>query len=124
VAQPEESHLQHRVGDADELQREGCRVIEAEGRRIAILSVGDRFYALRDRCPHKGASLCRGTIGGTFLASAPGEYIYGRDDQVIRCPWHGWEFDLESGRSLLEPDRVGVRVFPVTVEDGVVVVHT
>jgi 3-phenylpropionate/trans-cinnamate dioxygenase ferredoxin subunit len=42
---------------------------------------------------------------------------------VIRCPWHGWEFDLESGRSLLEPDRYGLRTYRVTVEDGDVVLH-
>ena len=52
------------------------------------------------------------------------EYVYGKHDGVIRCPWHGWEFDLETGRSLLEPDRVGLKTYPVTVEDGDVVLHT
>jgi 3-phenylpropionate/trans-cinnamate dioxygenase ferredoxin subunit len=43
---------------------------------------------------------------------------------VIRCPWHGWEFDLDTGRSLLEPDRIGVKVYRVTVDEDTVVVHT
>jgi 3-phenylpropionate/trans-cinnamate dioxygenase ferredoxin subunit len=116
--------LEHPVGPVEELQREGCRVVEADGRRIAVLSVGERFFAVRDRCPHKGASLCQGTVSGTFVASAPHEYLYGKDNSVLRCPWHGWEFDLETGRSLLEPDTVGVRVFTVTVDDGTVILHT
>lgn len=116
--------MEHLVGSAEALRREGCRVIEAEGRRVAVLSVGERFFAVRDRCPHKGASLCQGTVGGTFLPSAPHEYLYGMDNSVIRCPWHGWEFDLETGRSLLEPNDVGVKVYPVSVDGDTVIVHT
>ena len=115
--------MRHPVGPAEDVRREGCRVVEVEGRRVGVVSVGDEFYALLDRCPHRAAPLCAGTVGGTFVASAPHEYVYGKHDQVIRCPWHGWEFDLVTGRSLLEPDRVGVKVYPVTVDDGVVVVH-
>ena len=116
--------MDYRVGSAEELHREGRRVVEVEGRRVGIVSVGDRFYAMHDRCPHKGASMCAGTVSGTFVASAPQEYVYGRHDQVIRCPWHGWEFDLETGRSMLEPKRVGIKVYRVSVDDGEVVVHT
>ena len=65
----------------------------------------------------------RWLLGGTLVASAPQEFVYGRHERVLRCPWHGWEFDLESGRSLFEPRRVGLRVFLVTCEDGQVVVH-
>jgi 3-phenylpropionate/trans-cinnamate dioxygenase ferredoxin subunit len=46
------------------------------------------------------------------------------DQRVIRCPWHGWEFDLETGRSLLEPRRFGLRTFRVSQDDGQVVLHT
>ena len=92
--------------------------MEVEGRPVGVISVGERFYAFHDRCPHMGPSMCRGTVSGTFLPAAPQELVYGRQDQVIRCPWHGWEFDLETGRSLLEPDRVGLRTYEVTVADG------
>jgi 3-phenylpropionate/trans-cinnamate dioxygenase ferredoxin subunit len=87
-----------------------------------VISVDDEFFAIHDRCPHMGASMCEGTLCGTFVAAAPTELVYGRHDRVIRCPWHGWEFDLESGRSLLEPRRYGLKTYPVSVEDGVVVV--
>ena len=116
--------MEHRVGPVAVLRREGCRVVEVAGRRVAVFSVGHRFFAVRDRCPHKGASLCLGTVSGTFLPSAPQEYLYGKANTVIRCPWHGWEFDLETGKSLLEPDAVGVKVYRITVDDGDVILHT
>ncbi len=119
-----EKAVEHPVGAVEELRREGRRVVEVDGRRIGILSVGAQFFAVRDRCPHRGASICQGTVAGTFVASEPQEYVYGRQDRVIRCPWHGWEFDLETGRSLLEPDRVGIKLYPVTVRDGNVFLHT
>jgi nitrite reductase (NADH) small subunit len=115
--------VDHRVGTVAELRRAGCRVLELEGRSVGVVSVGDTFFAVHDRCPHMGASMCAGTLGGTFVPSAPHQLLYGHHDRVIRCPWHGWEFDLESGRSLLEPARFGLKTYRVTVEDGDVVVH-
>ena len=116
--------MKHLIGSAAELRREGCRRVEVNGRPVGVISVGEEFFAVHDRCPHMGASLCAGTVSGTFVESAPHELRYGRHDRVLRCPWHGWEFDLESGRSLLEPDRVGLKTYPVTVEDGVVILHS
>ncbi len=45
------------------------------------------------------------------------------DGRVLRCPWHGWEFDLVTGRSLFEPSRVRVKVYQVIVEDGDVILN-
>jgi len=115
--------MRHRVCSVDEIRAEGCRVADVRGRRICVLSVDDRFYALRNQCPHKGAPLCAGTVTGTFLPSLPGEYVYGMEKRVLRCPWHGWEFDLETGRSLFQPDDVRVKVYRVTVEDDDVVLY-
>jgi nitrite reductase (NADH) small subunit len=116
--------VEHRVGAVEDFRPDGLRMVEVEGRSVGILTVGGRLFAIRDRCPHRGAPMCQGTVSGTFVASDPHEYVYGMHDSVIRCPWHGWEFDLETGRSLLEPDRVGLRVYHVTVDDGDVVLHT
>jgi nitrite reductase (NADH) small subunit len=107
-----------RVGSVEELRDEGCRVVNVRGRRIGVLSVGDQFFAVRNQCPHKGAPLCEGTVSGTFVPSRPHDYVYGLEDRVLRCPWHGWEFDLTSGKSLFQPDDVRVKVYRVTIEDG------
>lgn len=116
--------MDHPVGSVEDLRRERCRVVEVDGQRIGIISVGTEFFGVRDRCPHRGAEMSQGTVSGTLLASAPQNFVYGRHDRVIRCPWHGWEFDLETGRSLLEPERVGVKVYRVTVDTDTVVLHT
>jgi nitrite reductase (NADH) small subunit len=116
--------VDHPVGSVEELRRERCRVVQIDGQRIGVISVGTEFYAVRDRCPHRGADMCQGSVSGTLVASAPQDYVYGSHNQVIRCPWHGWEFDLVTGRSLLEPDRVGLKVYPVTIDDDTVILHT
>jgi nitrite reductase/ring-hydroxylating ferredoxin subunit len=115
--------MRYRAGSAEGLRDEGCRVVTVRGQTIGVLSDGDRFFAIRNRCPHKGAPLCEGTVGGTLVASRPNEYVYGMDGRVLRCPWHGWEFDLMTGRSLFEPSRVRVKVYQVIVEDGDVILN-
>lgn len=112
------------IGPVDDVRRDGCRVVDVNGRKVGVISVGEEFFAVIDHCPHMAASMTQGTVSGTFVAAGAHELVYGKHDRVIRCPWHGWEFDLETGRSLLEPDRVGLKTYPVTVEDGVVVLHT
>ena len=54
---------------------------------------------------------------GTTLPSGDFSYVYGRESRLIRCAWHGWEFELETGRSLVDP-AVGAKTFEVVVESG------
>jgi nitrite reductase (NADH) small subunit len=115
--------MQVRVGAVEDVRRDGCRVVDVAGRRVGVISSGTAFYAISDRCPHMGASMCTGSLSGTLLPSAPHELVYGLDQRVVRCPWHGWEFDLESGRSLLEPRRFGLKTYEVTEDDGQVILH-
>ncbi|HYG93022.1 MAG TPA: Rieske (2Fe-2S) protein [Nocardioides sp.] len=116
--------MEIRVGTIEEVRRDGCRILEVDGRRVGVISVGEEFFAVADKCPHMGASMCAGSLSGTMVASAPHEYVYGHDDRVVRCPWHGWEFDLETGRSLLEPSRFGLRTYRVAPVDGDLVLYT
>jgi len=44
------------------------------------------------------------------------EYNDGRDQEIVRCPWHGWEFDIKTGISLFS-DKVRTKKFEVVVED-------
>jgi nitrite reductase (NADH) small subunit len=79
------------------------------------------FFAVFAICPHQGADLSKGRFGGTNVASAVGEFRYGRDCELVRCPWHGWEFDLATGRSLHDPERKRVKAYKVTLEGDEVV---
>ncbi|HEY1369477.1 MAG TPA: Rieske (2Fe-2S) protein [Gaiellaceae bacterium] len=93
-----------------------------DGRRIAVFNVDGALYALRDRCPHQGAALSDGRIQAALVSPCPGRYRLDPGRPVVRCPWHGWEFDLETGRSVIDPRDARVRAYAVRVEDGSIVV--
>ena len=109
----------HVVAPAAELPPGSRRIVEVEGRSIGVFNVGGAFYALRNTCPHQGAPLCEGSVQGTALPSRPGEHRWARDGEILRCPWHGWEFDLTTGRSIFNPHRTRVKRYEVTVDPGV-----
>ena len=111
----------HVVCAASELPPGGRRIVEVDGRSIGIFNVGGRFYALHNGCPHKGGELCAGRITGTVLPTERRDFVYGREGEILRCAWHGWEFDIATGRALADP-AVRARTYPVTVDDGRVVV--
>lgn len=105
---------------ADEIPH-GGRIVEVNGMSVGLFQVGEEIVAVLNICPHELAPVCRGVQRGTSLPSAPGEFIWGREDEILACPWHQWEFDLRTGQSLTDP-KVRVRTFPVEVEDGEVYV--
>jgi nitrite reductase (NADH) small subunit len=113
----------HVVCRLEELQPGQRRIVSIRGRLIGVVRTQDAIYAIRNVCPHQGAELCRGTVGGTMMPSEPHEYVLGMQGRVIRCPWHGWEYDMETGRSVFDPDNVRVRTYPVSVEGGSIVVE-
>ena len=108
----------HVVCEAGELTPGEHRIVEVEGRSIGVYNVNGSYHAIRNRCPHQGAPLCKGKVAGTTLPSKPGEYVWGKEGEIVRCPWHGWEFDLTKGESVFNPHRMKVRAYEVTLEDG------
>lgn len=113
----------HVICPADELPSGSRRIVEIDGKSIGVFHVDGRYHALRNRCPHHGAPLCEGVVKGTMTATAPHEYSYGQHNEWITCPWHGYEFRLETGRPLVRNERGRVPVYPVRVEDGNVVLY-
>jgi 3-phenylpropionate/trans-cinnamate dioxygenase ferredoxin subunit len=92
------------------------RIVDVAGRSIGVFNIRGDLFALRSSCPHQGAPLCLGIILGRTDATQPFEISYRDDQDVIKCPWHGWEFDIRTGRSVFNPHRVRVRSYDVTVE--------
>jgi len=91
------------------------KLITVNNRSIGVFNTGTQIVAILNICPHELAPLCLGKVGGTTLPSKPGEFIWGRDNEIIRCPWHGWEFDLLTGDCLT--DKRKVKRFTTIVED-------
>ena len=117
VAEAAERRRRYFVCPASELGP-GERVVrDLDGRSVGVFNVEGAFFALHNRCPHRGGALCLGPVTGTTLSSDDGRYVYGRAGRILRCAWHGWEFEIESGRSLVDP-KVRAKTFPVVVEDG------
>ena len=68
-------------------------MVEIDGHRIGLYRVGDAFFALADRCPHRGAPLCAGSVA-TAVDVRDGAVVLGTPNATVRCPWHKWEFDI------------------------------
>lgn len=108
----------HVVARVEDIQPGHSKIVTVKGREIGIFKLGDGFYGLINRCPHQGAPLCRGEIVSRLVAPMPGDYRLTRPGEMIRCPWHCWEFDIRTGQSLCDPNSVQARAFDVAVEPG------
>jgi len=111
-------HNRHVVAAARDIPPGSRKLIEVAGRQIALFNVGGEFFAILDRCPHQGGSLCGGELIGLLESPEPGEYRYTRPSEILRCPWHGWEFDIRTGKSYCDPDRTRTRAYDVSVTPG------
>ena len=106
------------VGTVEEIPPGKRKIVDVAGRSIGVFNVGGDFFALLNRCPHQGGPLCTGNTLGFLRSAGVGEFIYSRPGEVVRCPWHGWEYDLRTGQSWFDPARVLVRNYEVSVEPG------
>jgi nitrite reductase/ring-hydroxylating ferredoxin subunit len=105
------------VAKTSEMPSGSRRLVEVEGRRIVLINAGGEYFALLDRCPHQGGSLFHGNLIGLVESHEPGRYCYSRRGEMLRCAWHGWEFDIRTGQSWCNP-RTRVRTYSTAVEDG------
>lgn len=106
------------VARASDLAPGERRCVTAGSREIALFNVGGAYYALANKCPHESGPLSAGTIVGLSTADVPGQYRLERPGEFVRCPWHGWEFEIRSGQSYVDPGSTRVRTFDAHVEPG------
>ncbi|MGO4890434.1 Rieske (2Fe-2S) protein [Anaerobacillus sp. MEB173] len=89
-----------------------CRTLDGE------------FYAYLNQCTHQGAPLDKGIIcGATTDKSTPGDYHYCREGEIVRCPWHGREFDIKNEGKLLATPNKKLPSFKVKVENEDIIVY-
>src|SRR3989442_5700594 len=82
------------------------RVIEAQGKVLALFNVDGTYYAIDNTCAHRGGPLGEGDLEG----------------RIVVCPWHAWRWDVTTGANANNP-AVKVACFPVAVEDGAIFVE-
>lgn len=108
-------HVVARVGEIEPGRR---KCVEVDGRGVIVFNVKGEYFALSETCPHKGGSLAKGIITGLVQSDEPGAYQFAREGEIVRCPWHQWEFDIKTGRSYCDPRRMRLMKFDVKVEHG------
>lgn len=114
-----EAMARHVVGRAEEISPGERLAVTVKGRPIVIFNLDGEYFALLNRCPHQSAPLSRGIVSGIAQSDEPGQAECLRPGEFLRCPWHGWEFDIRTGQSWCEPSRVNVKQYPISVESGV-----
>ncbi|MFQ5851114.1 MAG: Rieske (2Fe-2S) protein [Candidatus Binatia bacterium] len=76
------------------------KMVEVNGKKIALFNVDGSFYAIDDTCTHRGGPLSEGSLG----------------EKHVTCPWHGAVFDVTTGETLGPPAPTGVVRYNVRVE--------
>lgn len=94
------------VARVDDIPPGSRKRVEVGDKRVSIFNIEGEYFAIYDTCPHKGtAPLIRGTLDGTG----------------IKCPNHGYRFDLKTGQCNVDP-AFNARVYPVKIENGNILV--
>ncbi|WP_252311474.1 Rieske (2Fe-2S) protein [Sinobaca sp. H24] len=117
--------MEEKVCTIQDLNSKGMIERTFSGKSIIICRSGEGIYAFLNRCPHQGAPLSKGKIGGSPVETQNlGEYCFKREGEILRCPWHGREFDITNGGNTLTPDRSKLKEFTIKLEGEDVIVST
>ncbi len=108
----------HVVATIEEVPPGQHKKVTVKGRDIALFNLNGTYYALGDRCPHESGSLAAGKVVGLAESDQPGKYRMSRPGEFVKCPWHGWEFDIRTGQSWCDPKTVRVRMYEAAVAKG------
>jgi nitrite reductase (NADH) small subunit len=114
------------IGRADAFPDPGRKVIEVDGIAVGVFRRNGTFTAWENVCPHMGGPVCRGKIIARVEERLADDktslgLAFSKDQVNVACPWHGYEFDIATGRHQGNPR---MRLFPVkiAVVDGDLVV--
>ncbi len=108
----------HLVADTNDLDEDGERVItEIDGQEIAVFRIDGDYHALPNYCIHQSGPLCEGELTGHMTVGEDNwEWKYDFSEDIITCPWHGWKFDVTTGKNIKD-ERYVVPTYDVEVEN-------
>lgn len=115
------------VCQVDEIPSGDRKIIEVDDTSIGVFHIDGEYYAVENKCAHQGGPVCEGLTQGALTAefTGPGERIkesFSDEVPALSCPWHGWEYDLRTGKHLGHAEY-GIATFSVVVEGGTVYVE-
>src|SRR5699024_9508804 len=111
------------VAGVGEIPSGEFKIVKANGKEVGVYNDEGVYDGILNVCPHQQDEICKGTVSGTNIESEPHEFIYGKEGKVLSCPWHGWEFDIETGKSIFDPENYRVRTYEVKVEDNRIILY-
>jgi nitrite reductase/ring-hydroxylating ferredoxin subunit len=106
------------VATVGEIAPGANKLVRVAGREIGVFNIDGSYYALLSKCPHKGAELCKGKVVHRVVSDEPGQATVVPNSEMIRCPWHGYQYDLRTGQSWCDADNAGLRRYATSVETG------
>ena len=112
-------HVVSLVADLPAGQR---KVVTINGREIGVFNVNGQFYALRNICPHRSGPLCKGRLRPLVIGDAPLYLEHEREGEILKCPWHQWEFDIRTGQALYD-EHLRVKTYLVQQEGNEIVIY-
>lgn len=111
------------VGKVEQLPPGERKIVSVGGKGgIGVFNVKGSFYALKNLCPHKGGPLCHGRLRPHVISPDVYQLDHEREGEILKCPWHQWEFELKTGVALYD-SRLRVKTYPVTVEEDEIILH-
>jgi thiamine pyrophosphate-dependent acetolactate synthase large subunit-like protein/nitrite reductase/ring-hydroxylating ferredoxin subunit len=96
----------HRIADIDELPEGRVKTVTAGIHSMALTHIDGEYHAMENRCPHQGGPLGEGSI-------EKGKH----GECVLRCPWHGWDFDPKTGLPPGGHEDSGQTMYPLEIRD-------
>jgi nitrite reductase/ring-hydroxylating ferredoxin subunit len=114
------------IGAASDFDDPGRKIMAFENFEVAVFRLGDQFFAYLNHCPHMGGPACQGKLMPKVdEVIAPDRtskgLAFSKTQMHVVCPWHGFEFDIRTGRHPGNP-RMRLRPMKVQVADGDVIV--
>jgi nitrite reductase/ring-hydroxylating ferredoxin subunit len=108
------------VGARDRVPEGGRLVVDVGDKTIGIFRVGGTLFAWENVCAHQGGPVCQGKMipRVTEVIDEGGEshgFAFDESHPHIVCPWHGFEYDIQTG---VHPGRPAARLIPVAVEES------
>lgn len=109
------------VGQAVEFEDDTRKIISARGREVVVFKHKDRFYAFENYCLHNGGPVGEGLLIPKVEAVLGENQVsvqerFSEDETHLVCPWHGWEYDIDTGACAGDRRR-RLRAYP-TVQRG------
>lgn len=106
------------VFPSTELPEGGMKLFPHGKREIGVFRHRGKLYAALNFCPHAGAPICKGEIDHPIHTDAPGgSTVRDFERPTLRCPWHHWEFDLQTGESLCTT-KPQIKTYSVRENEG------